>query len=148
MGPIRSLAKIHPTHCVGDSLDSPAGRLSVGVMRPSPGTQQDAPMPGELILFLALLGVVSVVALKETIGIGRAYEIVINELGCRIPERPDLEFFHEERNDIQHKYANPSVEDASFHLDDAMKFIQRFVKDELKLDIANFIPLEFLEDFL
>jgi hypothetical protein len=39
-----------------------AGRFSVAVMPKSPATQQDAPVTGELILFLVVLGVVSFVA--------------------------------------------------------------------------------------
>jgi hypothetical protein len=85
---------------------------------------------------------------KETISIWGAYEILEGKLQCRIPEKPDLELLHEERNNIQHKYANPSPEDAAFHLENGVKFIQRFVKDELKLDLADFISSEFLEGVL
>jgi hypothetical protein len=83
---------------------------------------------------------------KETITIWGAYEILTKELACNIPERPDLELLHEERNNIQHKYANPSPEDAAFHVDHAVKFIKRFLKDDLKLDIADFVPSEFLDE--
>ena len=85
---------------------------------------------------------------KETISIWGAYEILENKLSCRIPEKADLELLHEERNNIQHKYANPSPEDAAFHLENGVRFIQRFVKDELKLDLADFIPSEFLDRVL
>ena len=81
---------------------------------------------------------------KETITIWGAYDILKNELNLTIPERPDLELLHEERNNIQHKYANPSPEDAAFHIDNAMKFIRRFVRDELHLDIEQFVPSEYL----
>jgi len=82
---------------------------------------------------------------KDTITIFGAYEILANELHVAIPERPDLELLHEERNNIQHKYANPSPEDAAFHIEKAMAFIRRFTKDELKLDIKEYIPSEYLE---
>jgi hypothetical protein len=82
---------------------------------------------------------------KETITIWGAYEILTNELHVNIPERPDLELLHEERNSIQHKYSNPSAEDAGFHIEKAMSFIRRFVKDELKLDIKQYVPTEYLE---
>ena len=82
---------------------------------------------------------------KETISIWGAYDILIDVLKVAIPEKPDLELLHEERNSIQHKYANPSPEDASFHIEKAMQFIQRFVKDELKLDIKQFISSEYLD---
>src|SRR5690242_19509159 len=82
---------------------------------------------------------------KETITIWGAYEI-LQTLNIAIPERPDLELLHEERNSIQHKYANPSADDAAFHVDNAVRFIKRFLKDELNLDIATFVPSEFLEE--
>lgn len=85
---------------------------------------------------------------KETITIYGAYEILQDRLRCAIPERPDLELLHEERNSIQHKYANPSPDDAAFHVQKAMKFIARFVKDELSVELADFIPSEFLSKVL
>ena len=82
---------------------------------------------------------------KETISIWGAYDILTKELNVAIPEKPDLELLHEERNNIQHKYANPSPEDATFHVANAMKFIRRFIKDELKLDIKDYISSEYLD---
>jgi hypothetical protein len=85
---------------------------------------------------------------KETISIWGAYEILDSKLNCKIPEKPDLELLHEERNSIQHKYANPSPEDAAFHVENAIKFIDRFARDELGLDLADYVPSEFLERIL
>lgn len=85
---------------------------------------------------------------KETITIHSAYDILENKMQCMIPEKPDLELLHEERNNIQHKYANPSPEDAAFHVQKAIKFIARFAKDELKLQLADFLPSEFLSKVL
>jgi hypothetical protein len=85
---------------------------------------------------------------KETITIWGAYEIIENKLKCAIPEKPDLELLHEERNSIQHKYANPSPDDAAFHIERAMRFLDRFVRDELKLELGDYIPAEFLEKVL
>ena len=82
---------------------------------------------------------------KETISIWGAYEILTNDLKVTIPERADLELLHEERNSIQHKYSNPSAEDAAFHIEKAMEFIRRFVKEELKLDIREYVSSEYLE---
>jgi hypothetical protein len=82
---------------------------------------------------------------KETITIWGAYDILEKELKCIIAEKPDLELLQEERNAIQHKYANPSPVDAAFHVDKAVRFIKRFVADELKLDLANFVPSEYLD---
>jgi hypothetical protein len=85
---------------------------------------------------------------KETITIWGAYDILENKLGCKFPEKPDLELLHEERNNIQHKYANPSADDAAFHVEKAMKFIQRFTKDELSLNLADYIPSDSLSEVL
>lgn len=85
---------------------------------------------------------------KETISIWGAYEILDTKLNCKIPEKPDLELLHEERNSIQHKYANPSAEDAAFHVENALKFLARFTKDELGLDLADHVSSEFLERVL
>jgi hypothetical protein len=82
---------------------------------------------------------------KETITIWGAYDILTNELHVAIPEKPDLELLHEERNNIQHKYSNPSPEDAAFHIENAMTFIRRFVNEELKLDITQFVSSEYLD---
>jgi len=84
---------------------------------------------------------------KETITIWGAYDILEKDLNCRIPERPDLELLHEERNNIQHRYANPSADDAAFHLERAVHLIERFVKEELGLELADYIPSAFLDEF-
>ncbi|MGO9589318.1 MAG: hypothetical protein ACLP3K_04625 [Candidatus Acidiferrales bacterium] len=81
---------------------------------------------------------------KETITIWGAYDI-LDELHIAIPEKPDLELLHEERNNIQHKYANPSPDDAAFHIEKAMGFVRRFMKDQLRLDIKDYVPSEYLD---
>lgn len=85
---------------------------------------------------------------KETITIWGAYEILENKLNCKFPEKPDLELLHEERNNIQHKNANPSAEDAAFYIERAMKFIDRFAREELGLALADFLPSDFLAKVL
>lgn len=82
---------------------------------------------------------------KETITIWGAYDIITRDLNCTIPERPDLELLHEERNNIQHKSANPTAEDAAFHVEKAMRFLRRFLKDELALAIEDFVSSEYLD---
>lgn len=82
---------------------------------------------------------------KETITTWRAYAILNEELHVAIPEKPDLELLHEERNNIQHKFANPSPDHAAFLIEKAMVFIRRFVKDELKIEIKDYVPSEYLE---
>lgn len=83
---------------------------------------------------------------KETISIWGAYDILTG-LKIPIPEKPDLELLHEERNSIQHKYANPSAEDAAFHIDKAVNFIRRFLRDALKVDIKDYVAAEYLDQF-
>jgi len=85
---------------------------------------------------------------KETVGIWSLYEILEKDLSVAIPEKADLELIHEERNAIQHKYLNPSAEDAGFHIGNAVKFLQRFLKDELKVDIYDHVPSKYLDDLL
>ena len=85
---------------------------------------------------------------KETLGIYALYTILEDELGCSIPERMDLELLHEERNAVQHKYLNPSAEDASFHVGNGVRFLQRFLKDELGVEIYDYVPSNFLDDIL
>lgn len=82
---------------------------------------------------------------KETITIHGAYEILAKELSIAIPEKADLELLHEERNSIQHKYASPSPEDAAFHVDKAMRFVKRFLKDELNVTIEDHVPSDYIE---
>jgi len=81
---------------------------------------------------------------KETISIWGAYEILEKELECKIPEKADLELLHEERNNIQHKYANPNPQDAAFHVEKAVAFIRRFLKDELGVRIEDHVSSEHL----
>jgi|ERR1035437_188432 mannose-6-phosphate isomerase-like protein (cupin superfamily) len=81
---------------------------------------------------------------KETITIWGAYD-ALAELNIAIPEKPDLELLHEERNSIQHKFANPSAEDTAFHVHKAVKFIRRFLKGELKIDVKDYVSAEYLD---
>jgi hypothetical protein len=81
---------------------------------------------------------------KETITMWGAYEI-LDELKINIPEKADLELLHEERNNIQHKYSNPSPDDAAFHIEKAMGFIRRFTKEQLNLDIKEHVPSDYLD---
>lgn len=82
---------------------------------------------------------------KETISIWAAHE-KLDELGCRIPEKPNLELLHEERNNIQHKYSNPSPDDAAFHVTNGAEFAKRFLEEELAVDIYDHVPSDFLDE--
>ncbi|MEK6615621.1 MAG: hypothetical protein AABZ32_05855 [Bacteroidota bacterium] len=82
---------------------------------------------------------------KQTIDIWEAYRIIEQDFHCTIPEKADLELLHEERNSIQHKYLNPSVESTGFYMQETMKFLLRFVKDELELELSDYILPEYIE---
>lgn len=82
---------------------------------------------------------------KETINVWEAYRIIEEDIKIKIPEKANLELLHEERNSIQHKYLNPSVESTGFYMQEAMKFFLRFVKDELTLELSDYILLEYIE---
>src|SRR6266849_146336 len=80
---------------------------------------------------------------KETISAWEAFEILANK-GCNIPERADLELLHDDRNEIQHRYSTPSPETAVFHMENGLRFVERFLKDEFGTEIRNVLPVEFI----
>lgn len=84
---------------------------------------------------------------KETIGAWEAFEILANK-GCNIPERADLELLHDDRNEIQHRYSTPSPEAAVFHMENGLRFAERFLKDEFQMDIRNILPIEYVTQIL
>ena|ERR1035437_2923988 len=82
---------------------------------------------------------------KETINVWEAYRIIEEDIKVTIPEKGNLEFLHEERNSIQHKYLNPSVENTGFYMQHAMEFFLRFVKVELDLELSDYISSQYIE---
>jgi len=84
---------------------------------------------------------------KETISAWEAYEILANR-GCKIPERADLELLHDDRNEIQHRYSTPSPETAVFHMENALRFTERFLKDEFAMDIRSVLSVEYITPIL
>ena len=78
---------------------------------------------------------------KETIGAWEAYEILAAK-GCKIPERADLELLHEDRNDIQHRYSMPSADAAVFHMENGIRFVERFLKEEFQMEIRELLPID------
>jgi hypothetical protein len=84
---------------------------------------------------------------KETISTWEAFTILANN-GCKIPERADLELLHDDRNEIQHRYSLPSPEVAVFHMENAMRFIERFLKDEFAMDIRSVLSVEYITPIL
>lgn len=84
---------------------------------------------------------------KETITIWGAYDI-LKENKVNVREKPDLEMLHEERNNIQHKFSNPSPEDTAFYLEKAVGFIKRFCLAELGVSIHDFVSSSYINDIL
>lgn len=84
---------------------------------------------------------------KETISMWEAYSILQSDFGVSVPEKANLEILHDERNKIQHGSSSPSADDAAFHVNNAMEFIKRFCRDELKVDLADHLTSEVLENF-
>src|SRR6266568_6239480 len=84
---------------------------------------------------------------KETISTWQAFEILTGK-GCHIPERADLELLHDDRNEIQHRYSTPSPETAVFHMENGLRFAERFLKDEFAMDIRGVLSLEYITPIL
>jgi hypothetical protein len=84
---------------------------------------------------------------KETISTWQAFTILAGK-GCKIPERADLELLHDDRNDIQHRYSLPSPEVAVFHMENAMRFVERFLKEEFTIDIRSVLSVEYIMPIL
>jgi hypothetical protein len=84
---------------------------------------------------------------KETISTWEAFEILAAK-GCGIPERADLELLHDDRNEIQHRYSTPSPETAVFHMENGLRFVERFLKDEFATEIRTVLPIEFVAAIL
>lgn len=84
---------------------------------------------------------------KETLGYWEALS-TIEEKGCQIPEKADLELLHDERNAIQHKYSTPDPETAAFLAEVAVKFLKRFFLDEFGLELESYIPQDFLDQLI
>jgi hypothetical protein len=80
---------------------------------------------------------------KETMSVWAAYDF-LEKKKCDIPEKADLEILHEERNNVQHKFSNPSPEHTGFLIEKAGAFLKRFYK-ELGIAIENHISQEYLD---
>lgn len=72
---------------------------------------------------------------------------LLEDKGLKIPEKPNLELMHDQRNVIQHKGAQVSQSDAEFYVQMSFDFIKRFMKEELNQNIENMINNQYLEIF-
>lgn len=90
---------------------------------------------------------------KESISLYEAYKH-LDDLAIVIPEKPNLELLHEQRNQIQHLFSSPDENTTRFHVDNALFFLSRFYSDEFGMILLDYIPpallahnkLRFLED--
>jgi len=82
----------------------------------------------------------------QTITYHDAIRLLENK-GVKIPEKPDLELLHDQRNVIQHKGAQVSQSDAEFYIRKSLEFVKRFLSDELDKMIEDMIDRRYLEVF-
>ncbi len=79
----------------------------------------------------------------KTIDFHKSINILKSTHNVAIPEQSDLELVHDQRNLIQHKGANVTSKEAEFYLYTVYYFLERILKDELNLDIANIIDTRY-----
>ncbi len=80
---------------------------------------------------------------KESISLYEAYK-QLDELGVIIPEKPNLELLHEQRNQIQHLFSSPDENTTRFHVDNALYFLSRFYSEEFAMILLDYIPAPLL----
>lgn len=73
----------------------------------------------------------------KTITVHEAYATLSD---TSIPERPRLEDLHDFRNIIQHKGLTPDEHTTEFYITQAYKFMKRFLKDELGVQLNAYVP--------
>lgn len=83
----------------------------------------------------------------QTIAYHDAMKTLLENKGIKIPEKPDLEILHDQRNVIQHKGAQVSPSDAEFYIRKSFDFFKRFLNNELGKNIEDMIDKRYLEVF-
>ncbi len=73
---------------------------------------------------------------KTSVGLHEALEI-LSQKAVSVPESTDLEMLHDERNRIQHQNSTPDVETTNFHIENAVRFMMRFLSTDLGLDLRQ-----------
>lgn len=84
----------------------------------------------------------------QTITYYNALKKLSENKGVKIPEKPDLELLHDQRNVIQHKGAQVSESDAEFYIRKSYNFVKRFLNDELGRKIEDMVDRRYLEIFV
>jgi hypothetical protein len=83
---------------------------------------------------------------KSTISGAEALEILAND-GHAVPETPQLELLHDERNQIQHKSASPDPETTTYYMEAGLNFALRFLEQDLQVDPRTVFSASVLDVF-
>jgi len=83
---------------------------------------------------------------RTSIGLHEALTI-LSQKGVVIPESADLEMLHDERNRIQHHNSTPDVETTTFHIENVVLFMMRFLSADLGLDLRKTLSASAYERF-
>jgi uncharacterized protein YutE (UPF0331/DUF86 family) len=83
---------------------------------------------------------------KTTVSAGEALEM-LREMGHSVPEAPQLELLHDERNQIQHRSSSPDQETTTFYMEAGLHFVIRFLQDELRADPGALFSQDVMEVF-
>lgn len=80
----------------------------------------------------------------KTISIHKAYT-ALETSGVSIPEKPRLEDLHDFRNVVQHKGLTPDEHTTEFYVNEAYRFVKRFLHDELGLQLDTYLPRSYMK---
>ena len=80
----------------------------------------------------------------KTIGVHDAYAI-LESSKVSIPEKPRLEDLHDFRNIVQHKGLTPDEHTAEFYVNEAYRFVKRFLHDELGIELEDYLPRPYIK---
>lgn len=80
----------------------------------------------------------------KTIGIHEAYT-ALESGGVSIPEKPRLEDLHDFRNVVQHKGLTPDEHTTDFYVNEAYRFVKRFLHDELGIELEAYLPRSYVK---
>lgn len=80
----------------------------------------------------------------KTIGVHEAYT-VLEGSSVSIPEKPRLEDLHDFRNVVQHKGLTPDKHTTDFYVNEAYRFVKRFLHDELGIELEAYLPRSYVK---
>lgn len=72
----------------------------------------------------------------------------LNSIGISIPEKPIIELLVDDRNTIQHRFGFPNEESVFYYLSATKDFLQRFLKDEYNIELAEELKPHLKNDYL